>query len=518
MQNYKTLVGVIQMKSAGCSNRECRSRYGVGLGTIQRIMKIWSDSGIPLSDLTELDPQKLVDLFYPPVSIRRKACPLPDWEQICSRLMEKGSKTNLFFLWEEYKLANPDGYQYTQFVEYFHRYADERFGKKNASMPVERVPGERVYIDWVGDKPRLVADPKTGEMLEVRLFVTSVGVSDLPYIEAFPNERIPNLIAGTVHALESYGAIPRFLVPDNASTAIKKHTKDEIVLTSAYQDLESFYDVVVLPPPPYKPKGKPTVEKAVQTAETWVIEKLKEKAPFASFAAINEEIARLLVDLRSRKPKGWRFTKQEAFDRYDKPAMRPLGSERFSLVEYVAFSKVPDNYHLRYDNHQYSVLYTFLGRPVILKASAFKVSICDEHNVLICEHERSYREFPIYITKDEHMPPDHLYYKEVNSRDGSYYRRWSSTIGPNMSVLIDAVLKGARHEEQAYGSCNGILHLCDGKPKHICDAAAKRCVDLRSCKYSYFKTILSDTMNALSEGKPDSLPSHENIWGKEFYK
>lgn len=45
--------------------------------------------------------------------------------------------------------------------------------------------------------------------------------------------------------------------------------------------------------------------------------------------------------------------------------------------------------------------------------------------------------FPLYITTDEHMRPEHLYYKEVNSKDGNYYRRWASAIGTAMSELID---------------------------------------------------------------------------------
>ena len=30
-------------------------------------------------------------------------------------------------------------------------------------MPVERIPGERMYIDWIGDQPELLTDPATGE-------------------------------------------------------------------------------------------------------------------------------------------------------------------------------------------------------------------------------------------------------------------------------------------------------------------------------------------------------------------
>lgn len=68
------------------------------------------------------------------------------------------------------------------------------------------------------------------------------------YAEIFEDERIPNFVAGTVHALEYYGAIPKYLVPDNAATAITKHSKDELLVNSTYQDLESFYDTIVLPP------------------------------------------------------------------------------------------------------------------------------------------------------------------------------------------------------------------------------------------------------------------------------
>ena len=31
-------------------------------------------------------------------------------------------------------------------------------------MPVERIPGEKMYIDWVADHPELLTDPSTGEI------------------------------------------------------------------------------------------------------------------------------------------------------------------------------------------------------------------------------------------------------------------------------------------------------------------------------------------------------------------
>ena len=150
----------------------------------------------------------------------------------------------------KYKKECPSGYQYTQYCLHFKRFVEKNYGSEAVSMVVERIPGEKVYIDWIGDQPEILMDSITGELKKVHFFVTTVGVSNLVYAEAFEDEKLPNFIAGTVHALESYGALPKYLVPDNLKTAITKHTKDELVINSAYQDLESFYDVVILPPPP----------------------------------------------------------------------------------------------------------------------------------------------------------------------------------------------------------------------------------------------------------------------------
>ena len=65
------------------------------------------------------------------------------------------------------------------------------------------------------------------------------------------------------------------------------------------------------------------------------------------------------------------------------------------------------------------------------------------------------------------MPPEHLYYQEINSKDGNYYRRWASVFGPSMSELIDRILKSSKHEEQAFNACAGILHRVKAIPKGI---------------------------------------------------
>lgn len=124
-----------------------------------------------------------------------------------------------------------------------------------------------------------------------------------------------------------------------------------------------------------------------------------------------------------------RKSRQHAFETHDKPRMKSLPAGHFTVCDYKYSLRVLDNYHLEYDGHYYSVMYTKHGKPVLLKATMSEISICDENNKLLCTHVRSYKDFLRCITEDAHMPPEHRYYKELNAHDGAYYRRWATVYG-----------------------------------------------------------------------------------------
>ena len=515
MQDYTTIIGVIQMRQNECSVPIIMSRYGIGSGTVQLILKRYSASGISLEQLKSMEPAEVEEVFYPPENHKRSDIPLPDFQHYYERIHAKGSKINISYCWLEYKTEHPDGYEQSQFYELYRRFVEKTFGKPDTKMAVERTPGERMYIDWVGDQPELLVNPETGEIQKIHLFVTTMGVSSLIYAEAFKDEKLQSFIDGTVHALQFYDGIPKYLVPDNLKAAVTKHTKDELILQSAYSDLEDFYDTIVLPPPPRKPKGKPTVENHVRYLETHLLEKLKENI-YVSLSELNHDIQKIVAVLNSRMFQNRNYSRQDAFTKYDKPCLKPLPGGCFTVCDYKTVTRIPDNYHVEYDNHYYSVVYTHCGEPAIIKATQSEIRICDSYNRLICKHHRSYREFPKYITDNSHMRPEHLYYKEVNEKDGAYYRRWASVFGSNMSEFIDRLLKSSKHEEQAYNACAGLLHSVKDMPHGIVDEVSRQCIQMNSCRYKTFKQLLAKVQ---STPTPDgALPTHENIRGKDFYK
>ena len=111
------------------------------------------------------------------------------------------------------------------------------------------------------------------------------------------------------------------------------------------------------------------------------------------------------------------------------------------------------------------------------------------------------------------MKPEHQYYKEVNSKDGEYYRRWAAYIGPYTKKFIDRVLLASEHEEQAYNSCNDILHMCKDQSKLLIEEISKTCVESNTCRYSYFKRLLKENLNKQTFASKTALPDHENLRG-----
>ena len=221
MQNSRTILGIIEMRLKGISYDDCCNRYGVGHSTVNLIMSRYWEKGAPLEVLKQMPGEEVEASFYPPSNVRRKSEDImPDFEAIYTRINKEGSKANLYFMWLRYKKEHPSGYQYTQFCHYFNQYVSTHHGSQALRMAVERISGERVYIDWVGDQPELMVDPQTGELWKVHIFVTTIGVSSMIYAEAFTDEKLANFIAGTVHALDYYGAIPKYLVPDNLRAAV----------------------------------------------------------------------------------------------------------------------------------------------------------------------------------------------------------------------------------------------------------------------------------------------------------
>src|SRR5690606_17334422 len=101
----------------------------------------------------------------------------PDWVW-AHREMRKKSVT-LELLWQEYKAAHPDGYQYSWFCERYRQWV----GKLSVTMRQTHTPGEKLFVDYAGQTLQII-DGLTGEVRYAQLFVAVLGASNYTFAEA----------------------------------------------------------------------------------------------------------------------------------------------------------------------------------------------------------------------------------------------------------------------------------------------------------------------------------------------
>lgn len=92
MQDYNTIIGIIEFRQKGLSFEITEKRFNVGSWVAQNIVSRFSAFGISLDDLKKMDPKAVVELFYPQDQIRRKQVPMPDFQRWHDRIHAPGSK------------------------------------------------------------------------------------------------------------------------------------------------------------------------------------------------------------------------------------------------------------------------------------------------------------------------------------------------------------------------------------------------------------------------------------------
>ena len=437
----------------------------------------------------------------------------PDFEKV-QKLLDTRKRANLSYVWEEYKTSNPDGLSYSQFCNRYRKWRNTC--GKNVVMVQEREPGKELFVDWMGDTLECVLDSEDGKLIKAHFFVSTLGDSGYPYVEAFPNEKTPNWITAHVHNFTYLGGVPRIAVPDNCRTAISKSNYYDPAINRAYGEFAAYYQIAVIPARVKRPRDKSVVESSIGWLETWLLEWLHGQGVFNSFAALNKAIKTRIAELIKRPFQKRAGSRESVFLEIDKPALRPLPPIPYELSEYQN-RRVPDNYHLEYDKFYYSVSYQYFKQEVTMRITSSMIEVYDGSNKRIALHVRRYTG-PRYVTHNDHMPPHHKFKAMADRFDGARYRSWASTIGENTFFVIDTLLSRASAEEQAYRSCMGILQNAKDYGAARLEAACKKAKELSSPCYSTIYKILKNSQEQVGQGELfQPAQTHENLRGAAYF-
>jgi transposase len=489
----------------GRSNRQTAESVRVSNSTVSETTSRARLLGLDWAAIAELGEDALEERLYGPRTLKRDGRPAPDPAYLHVELRRVGVTLQLLHL--EYLEQHPNGLRYTAFCGHY----KEWLGGQRPTMRQVHRAGEKLFVDYSGKKPRIV-DPTTGEVTEVEFFVAVLGASNFTYAEATRTQTIADWIGSHVRAFEDIGGVTGAVVPDQLKSGVTLACRYEPQIQRTYEEMACHYGTTVLPARPKSPRDKSKVEGGVLIAQRWVLAKIRNQT-FFSLDALNERIAELIGELNDRRMRVYGASRRELFERFDKPALRPLPEARFVTSEWKT-ARINIDYHVEYDHHFYSVPCTLLRQSVDVRATAMTVELY-LRGERIASHARSTRRGH-HTTTTTHMPKSHQAHAEWSP---SRILAWAATVGPETAKLAEAILASRPHPEQGYRSCLGILRLSKKYGSERLEVACGRAMAVGARSYRHVESMLKLGLDRLApEGAAGaSSPAHENIRGRSYY-
>jgi transposase len=498
---------ILRLHSLKVSVRQIARSLELGPATVSGYLGRAKVAGLSWPLPGELDDAELEKRLFVPREENRKGRPPPDLARVHVELRKK--HMTLALLWQEYKAAEPEGYQFSQFCNLYRRWAQ----KVEVTMRQEHKGGEKLFVDFSGDGIPWM-DLRTNEVRQAELFVAVLGASNYTYVEAFENQKIQAWITGHVHALEYFQGVPRIVVPDQPRTSTSQACRYDPTINPAYEEFSKHYSTCIIPARPRKPRDKAKVEVGVQVVQRWIIAALRDRA-FFSVDEVNRAVRGLLEKLNTRPIRKLGRSRRELFEELDKPHLAPLPAGPYELAEWKINVRVNIDYHIEFEHNYYSVSYQLVHELVDVRATKDTVEIFHQAK-RVTSHVRRHGRAQ-HSTLTEHMPRSHQAHAEWTP---SRILRWAGEVGPATKALVEKILQERPHPEQGYRACLGILRLEKKYTRERLEKAAARAVACHSHSYRSVDSILKNKLESqpLPRFSQSRLPLHENIRGGSYFE
>jgi transposase len=502
----RKIVDVLRLDAAGLSRRRISASLGIGRSCIGDYLDRAKAAGLswPLPD--GIDETALERRLFPQVSLKGRQFAQPDWAAVHRELKRPG--VTLSLLWEEYRGRHPDGYGYSAFCEHYGVWS----ARLSPVMRQRHTAGERMFVDYSGARMALT-DPATGAEHPVEIFIAVLGASNYTYAEASWSQNLADWIASHTRAFTAFGAASALIVSDNLKSGVIRACFYEPEINRSYADMAAHYGAAILPARPYKPRDKAKVEAAVLLVQRWILARLRNRR-FFTLEELNAAIAEEVTRLNARVSRHLGASRQQIFEAIERPAMSALPSMPYVHAEWRRVSAGPD-YHVRLEEHHYSVPYELIRQQLWARLTASTVEIFRTGKRVAC-HRRAAPGDKGYTTLKEHMPASHRRHAEVTPQS---LRAQAGQIGKATELLVDAILRERPHPEQGFRSCLGILRLERSHGRERLEAACDRALKINARTLSSVNSILQNRLDGRPPVSPPEAPpiTHANIRGPRFF-
>ena len=428
---------VLRLRAAGYSARRIADSLGLGRTSARNYLERAEKAGLSWPDVADLDEDALEHRLF-----GREARPEghrfvePDWAEVNQELKRPG--VTLLLLWEEYRARHPsDGYAYSAYCQHYRAWVK----RLSPSMRQRHVAGEKMFVDYSGVRME-VTDPATGMQRPVELFVAVMGASNYTYAEASWSQTLPDWIGAHVRAFEFFGGAPALIVSDNLKSAVVRACFHEPGVNRSYTDIACHYQTAIFPARPYKPKDKAKAESGVLLVQRWIVARLRNRV-FFSLEELNAAIREALTRLNARVSRHLGASRQQLFERLDQPALIPLPPTRHVHADWQKVT-VGTDYHIRIDDHYYSVPYSLARSTLWVRITASTIEAF-QGGKRVASHQRAGPEDQRETTLRAHMPAKHRHYADMTA---DKVRTDAQTVGPNVATLVEVILRNRPRPEQ----------------------------------------------------------------------
>jgi len=508
--SMRTIKEILRLKwVCGLSDRLVSRSCSLGRATIAEYVRRAEAAGLSWPLPEGMDDAQLEALLFPISSPSPSGSSrlLPDWAEVREELKRKG--VTLFLLWQEYKEAHPEGYQYSWFCKRYQAWT----GKLDLVMRQDYRAGEKMFVDYAGQTVPLV-DRATGEIHQAQIFIAVLGASNYTYAEATWSQSLPDWINSHVRALTFFQGVPELLIPDNLKSAVTKVSRYEPDLNPTYQELATHYGCAVIPARVRKPRDKAKVEVGVQVVERFILARLRH-VTFFTLHDLNTHIQSLLSQLNHRPFRKLPGSRRSRYESLDRPALKPLPTDPYTYAEWKK-ARVHIDYHIEVEGHYYSVPYQLVKEQVDVRLTAETIEIFHKSR-RIASHRRSNIKGH-HSTIPQHMPKPHQHYAQWTPER---LIRWAAKNGQATQKLIATILASRPHPQQGFRPCLGIMSLEKTYGAQRLENACQRALAIGGISYKSVHAILKTGLDQKPLPSPTQTSlviHHPNIRGPQYYQ
>jgi transposase len=473
--------------------RKIAARTGIPYSTVYDNILLAKAKGLTWSQVEAMSEEVLEHVLFTSDNQR----PLPDLAYVEKELKRSG--VTLQLLWQEYKEAHPDGYQYSRFCEMY-----ETWCKKNdVYTPMPHKAGEELFVDYSGDKMTFICQ-SMGMPQEAEIFVAVLGASDRIYAEASRSQQLSCWIESNINAFEYNEGVTELVIPDNLKSAVTTPDRYEASVNQTYEEMGNHYNTFIVPARVVKPKDKSKVEQGVQSVQREILAPLRNQT-FFGLDALNQGIWKRLSLLNNRPFQKRSGSRESYYAEIEKSALKPLPATRYSYREWVIKLVVGQDHHILIQSHSYSVPFQYARMEV---EAAFDIKMVEifHKGQIIARHCRSFVKGERTTLRD-HMPPKYQHF--FDSYDKEQLLSKAQGIGSSTLTWVEVILslKG-RPSKTLFHTVQGALTLAKEFGAERLEVICQRALILNIHSYKALRSMLINGADRLPLPIQGTIQSH----------